>query len=986
MSSTDKQTAEQLFRDNFAPTKCIRRDRELERTLVLSSKVEMALLSRLAAGVLDPWEGKLQHDAPGGYSCIVRLKDSTGCPKPHTSRYSLPPCNRCTQCRCFDSDPRGYASFRIGIATNRATGSWLGDITATASNDHPYPFEVQHSGTIAYPLAERERALRKDATGLAEFLYSLYERTEELTGMPPECRGALRRMRESGRTVVMAPSCPGPVAARLVHLFCLLSDQQSERVAVETLACRLGIRADIFDFHGWLDHRRSWRQYADMLRLSELNPRTPLPDDEWFAYATDAKSFVREVIHRNPRNATILPITAWTRESTESRYYLNLPAWEPCLYGLPNINARNDAPVFLTDAIELAFANQLHSASKGVAWASWYGEEEAVSRVNWDPLRGREVFYLIAQQAGCPRESAYRTAYAVYRALSRQPRTKLTFVDIGSTETGPLGSDPVRSILSAEEFGEYARTRLGLDLPPTIEGFAPKTMEHLAGMAGQRRRFLLEPLILERSTTLVYARTNVGKTWFALCLAVAITQGGTLFGRWRAKGGTKALYLDSEMDEESMGERMRLVSRMRFGGRKARRDRLKNLLYISRKRSGEDTDSFKQKTVEFVEKNGVSLVILDNLTAFTRHNDSAGAWEDVHTWIDCLRERNCAVLLVHHENKKGEQRGTSATANAVDNVVHLLPHESVGCRAGTPGAQGRGAGAEHHQSDGALCMRVVIDKGREIFGYARQPFVVTISPNSTPPRCDFESEDTGAVTGLGDPRVKRSYRTGTRRVELQGKALSMLRDGRTVREVAAELGISTSYIYGIPGRKEAPDWTEHQRFQQDLRTRRDDQILKLAVDGRAPKAIAGDLHTPLSTVRRTLEVELARKVGESAVFRRNGSPEEIARELRAQPEAVRKAIDRLKLRRARDLHAEGRTMAEIAATLELALDRVREECAAADLAEQKKSKRREALDNVRRLRREGREVEDIMGVTGLPRRTILLCLDRTDPARRKSPR
>lgn len=59
----------------------------------------------------------------------------------------------------------------------------------------------------------------------------------------------------------------------------------------------------------------------------------------------------------------------------------------------------------------------------------------------------------------------------------------------------------------------------------------------------------------------------------------------------------------------------------------------------------------------------VDLLILDNLSTLTGFNDSAKSWNTLFSWMKTLKEKRkhpCSVLVVHHSNKKGEQRGTSA--------------------------------------------------------------------------------------------------------------------------------------------------------------------------------------------------------------------------------------------------------------------------------------------------------------------------------------
>ena len=74
----------------------------------------------------------------------------------------------------------------------------------------------------------------------------------------------------------------------------------------------------------------------------------------------------------------------------------------------------------------------------------------------------------------------------------------------------------------------------------------------------------------------------------------------------------------------------------------------------------------------------VDLLILDNLSTLTGFNDSAKSWNTLFSWMKTLKEKRkhpCSVLVVHHSNKKGDQRGTSAKTATVDNVIKLEAQE-----------------------------------------------------------------------------------------------------------------------------------------------------------------------------------------------------------------------------------------------------------------------------------------------------------------------
>ncbi len=960
----------------------------------------MALLARLAAGVHDPWQGKLKETS-GVCWGDVEMRSRLICPSP-MMWFDCPVTGRCG---LFNLPIDTFRS-RVGIGpgVRPIGGGWLGDTVAEITRTFSQVSDTRKR-VLGYPLREVGGALREERGALVEFLYALEDDSWGWMGTDELCvRECRKRLAHRMVKIDTVPDTT-PVGVRLVHLFCLLSGELSERKAVTDIAHRIGISDDVFSYGGWFDRRRGWWQYEEMAPLAEGGLAHPVDDQAWFWYACNAKGTRLETIHRNPKDRTILPITAWTKETTECRYYLNLPPWKPRLYGQDKVLANKAASVFLTDATEVALANSVRPVGNDVVWASWYGEESAVGRVDWECLKGRNVFYIILEQPGCSRKSAYQTAYAVHRALAGLRGTRLTFIDVGRSDAGADGRELNPIVMSAEEFHGCARNTLDLDAPPPIRGFAPKTMRDLVDEAGTGRRFLLEPLIHEKSTTLIYAWTNVGKTWFALCMGVMVAQGGTLFGRWRARKPLRVLYVDSEMDDDSMRERLRLISRMRFDGRRVRRERLRNLTYISRKRSHADADAFKKDTIAFVATTGVSLVILDNLTAFTQHNDSAKAWEDIHVWIDCLKDKGCAVLIVHHENKQGGQRGTSATTNAVDNVIHLLPPTSKKQREGkpkraqkllgsgtganrvsdvTPGQEGTKEIQERPLPDNGLRMRVEIEKGREIYGKARRPFTAEICPNARPPRCDFVAEG-GDATALGEAPAKRTYRRGPQRDALMQRALSSLKNGSSVKDVARDLGVSTSYVYNISRRREDPNWKHHEEAQEARRRERDSSIFERSAREGA-RTIAASLRMSLTSVKRIIDAAWTRRIVEAPSFKEGKLPEEIAAELGTGTDAVKRLLHEIRLRQVPHLRGNHMTVADIAKELGVTTKRVEKRCRALEAAERKSKQRCDDMAKVARLHGERLSDSEIIRMTGLPRRTVIVERSRLDPSRRKPKR
>ena len=70
---------------------------------------------------------------------------------------------------------------------------------------------------------------------------------------------------------------------------------------------------------------------------------------------------------------------------------------------------------------------------------------------------------------------------------------------------------------------------------------------------------LLDPIISEKSLSMIYAKRGVGKTYFALNIAIALAT-GTSFLSYKTKQASPVLYVD----EEDYGELLKFYKRKKL--------------------------------------------------------------------------------------------------------------------------------------------------------------------------------------------------------------------------------------------------------------------------------------------------------------------------------------------------------------------------------------------------------------------------------------
>ncbi len=182
------------------------------------------------------------------------------------------------------------------------------------------------------------------------------------------------------------------------------------------------------------------------------------------------------------------------------------------------------------------------------------------------------------------------------------------------------------------------------------------------------RPLLLQPWLLERSTSMVYGPRGVGKSFLTLSIAIAVADQRDFLG-WKATRRSGVLYVDGEMAADDLQQRVEALAGVEaselplyFMSRDTYQDGMPTLNKRKLRKAIEDE----------AELHDVKLIIIDNLSTLWRgvEND-AESWDMMQDWLFKLRRAGRSVLLVHHAGKNGSQRGTSRKEDALDVVVTL---------------------------------------------------------------------------------------------------------------------------------------------------------------------------------------------------------------------------------------------------------------------------------------------------------------------------
>lgn len=397
-----------------------------------------------------------------------------------------------------------------------------------------------------------------------------------------------------------------------------------------------------------------------------------------------------------------------------------------------------------------------------------YGGSGKAGDMDYSPLRGRDVIYW-PDNDGPGFKAALSLAgkirgIAASVKIVRPPADAIETWDAADAiEKDGWGFDKIRDWISVnrldpDEFEKLAG-RAG-DMPRQGER-APLRAYNIAEfieMEIEPRKAILNPIIWEKGHAMLYAARGTGKTFVALSIAWTVASGGKLFDRWEAPEPRRVLLVDGEMPAISLQERLIAI------GRASETDitRLENLVILSADKQDYGIPNLAtdegQKAIEpLVDQ--ADLIILDNLStlySYGKSND-AESWLPMQQWLLKLRRKSKTVLIIHHANKSGDQRGTGAREDIVETCIKLQQP------------------VDYEDKEGAR-FEVYYTKHRNFYGKEAEPFEAWLSVDS---------------------RGRRKWNTRTIEDARIKQVMELIDQGYKIRECEKELGIPRSTIHRL---------------------------------------------------------------------------------------------------------------------------------------------------------------------------------------------
>ena len=234
---------------------------------------------------------------------------------------------------------------------------------------------------------------------------------------------------------------------------------------------------------------------------------------------------------------------------------------------------------------------------------------------------------------------------------------------------------------------------------------------------------------------------------------------GTSFLGWQASRSHRVVYVDGEMAASDMKQRLAA-----FGSPPESLEFI--LADLSGRRRLPDLAEFAgQETLwKACGKRWPDVLVIDNLSSLAGyHSNDPDPWLKMQRFCLMLRRCGVAVVIVHHANKQGGQRGTSQKEDVLDLVLAL--------RRPADYAQSQGARFELH-----------VEKARGLCGPAVEPIEVRLS---LPPD--------GQMNWQWGPLAQQDL----------DRVIALLREGLNPNQIARELGFSKSKAYRLREQAEA---------------------------------------------------------------------------------------------------------------------------------------------------------------------------------------
>lgn len=187
--------------------------------------------------------------------------------------------------------------------------------------------------------------------------------------------------------------------------------------------------------------------------------------------------------------------------------------------------------------------------------------------------------------------------------------------------------------------------------------------------------FLVEDLFTFPSVNFLFGKAGIGKSCLAIDLCVCATKSISWLGK-RINEKCSVIYYDHEACDQFIANRIKKAINYHFSNKT--REEINDLALFFRSHANINfinnrKDSIKLIVDDALKKN-YKLIVIDSFIDIMTGGDENGV-QDTHSVCEALRTianlTGACIIVLHHENKSNDIRGSTAITAAADSVVRV---------------------------------------------------------------------------------------------------------------------------------------------------------------------------------------------------------------------------------------------------------------------------------------------------------------------------
>ena len=305
-----------------------------------------------------------------------------------------------------------------------------------------------------------------------------------------------------------------------------------------------------------------------------------------------------------------------------------------------------------------------------IVWTAWYKELLTVKRVDWSPLQNRKVNYVHFGELD--KNSLFEKMLTVYAGIyTKVTSLELQFIYLPGAANTIEKNKNGGELYSPDEL-LMAAHNVGVAIPEILQDKLEELLRKLR--KNKKERFIFDPIIGHKSFNLLLGKRGAGKSWVGISIAYSLATGRSFIKNWNINKPCKVLYVNGEVDKDLMDDRCYIIDKMYGKGIKK-----KNALFLTDRALDLTTEDSQIRVEKYLNTAGikdgdtkmpVSVLILDNLYFLALNAEKEKKWDILKDWIlKLINERKLSVLLLHHSNEENRSFGTSNIEKVADDIL-----------------------------------------------------------------------------------------------------------------------------------------------------------------------------------------------------------------------------------------------------------------------------------------------------------------------------